>query len=202
MDSRLKEKMSKRGYAYRCPKCDVFKGEKRYVKAHIYKYHVALDVPFYCSLCHFIAKTEREVTKHTKGYKPHKEAEKRLREEGKPVGDPTVYIHKNNVPIELGGDYLERLSFEESQLIWISSVKTAATATSSTSDDITQLPETVPATVTIITRTSLATIWKDLFNNTVQRKRHTICSLTMSDSELDMTEQVSNTDDVMSLIAC
>ena len=155
MDDTLKEKISKRGYAYRCRKCHIFKGEKRYVETHIYKFHVALDeVPYYCSLCHFMAKTEKEVTKHTRGYKPHKQAEERLVEEGKPVPDSSVYIHRNNVPIEIGDEYMEKMSLEESQLVWISRMKTSATATATATattsatasatvpdDDIAQLPE-------------------------------------------------------------
>ena len=101
-----------------------------------------------------MAKTEKEVTKHTRGYKPHKEAEERLVEEGKPVPDSSVYIHRNNVPIEIGDEFMEKLSLEESQLVWIRRMKTAATATTSATatatatvtatvpyDDIAQLPE-------------------------------------------------------------
>ena len=40
---------------------DKYEGERRYVEAHYFKYHKALDaVPFYCRLCHSMSKTERE----------------------------------------------------------------------------------------------------------------------------------------------
>jgi hypothetical protein len=45
-----KLKLSKRRYAYECTKCESkFRGEKRRVRDHVYKYHLALDgKPFYC----------------------------------------------------------------------------------------------------------------------------------------------------------
>lgn len=46
-----------------------FEGEKCYVEVYYYKYYVVLDlVLFYCSLCYFMGKIEREVFWYIKGY--------------------------------------------------------------------------------------------------------------------------------------
>ena len=66
MEAEGRDKLDKRGYVYQCRGCNKYEGERRYVEAHYFKSHTALDVvPFYCSLCHFMGKTEREVIRQT-----------------------------------------------------------------------------------------------------------------------------------------
>lgn len=64
------EKIDKRGYAYERLVCKEYKGENRYVEAHIYKKHLhPTEVPFYCKLCNFMSRTEGDLLRHAKGYK-------------------------------------------------------------------------------------------------------------------------------------
>ena len=122
MDEATSSKIANRGYAYECVKCGVYRGEKRYVEAHIFKYHLALDqVPFYCSLCHYMTKTEKDLQKHVKGYKPHREAlearpEKTPEEEAK-------FLHKNETPVTLTEEHMRRLTLEDSRKVWLDRVK-------------------------------------------------------------------------------
>lgn len=61
----LEKEILRRGRAYQCLLYDQYKGEKRHVIPHVYRYHIPLDsAPFYCSLCHFIT-TERKCYKIT-----------------------------------------------------------------------------------------------------------------------------------------
>jgi hypothetical protein len=121
----LKLKLAKRGYAYECIKCEEkFRGEKRRVRAHVYKYHLALDeVPFYCSLCHYMTDCERDIVRHVKGYKRHQAMVDDLRAEGKEIA--ASYTHCNPKPKAIGEDYIRQLSAEESQLVWLSRLRAA-----------------------------------------------------------------------------
>lgn len=125
LSAEMRAKVMKRGLAYECIKCGpAFRGEKRYVRAHIYKYHVSLDeVPFYCRLCHYMSDSEKDLIKHTKGYKPHRLAEEHLKAEGRTPD--SNYIHKNPNPVELGEVHLRKLSPEDSQLVWLARIKEA-----------------------------------------------------------------------------
>jgi hypothetical protein len=113
MDSESsRDKLEKRGFAYGCLGCKKYVGERRYVKAHYFKYHTALDkVPFYCSVCHFMGKTERELSRHAKGYKPHKVAEENLKKQGKEAEPLSTYIHKNTDPLQIGDAHIQKLSW-------------------------------------------------------------------------------------------
>lgn len=121
----MKAKLAKRGYAYECVKCgSKFRGEKRRVRAHVYKYHLALDeVPFYCSLCHYMTENERDIARHVKGYKPHQNMVESLMAEGKSVSDS--YTHRNPNPKVIGDEHMRQLSTEESQLVWLSRLRLA-----------------------------------------------------------------------------
>jgi hypothetical protein len=66
-----------------------------------------------------MGKTEREVTKHAKGYRPHKMAEENLRAQGKTVEPVETYIHKNANPLQLSEVHMTKLSMEESKRVWL-----------------------------------------------------------------------------------
>jgi hypothetical protein len=67
MDGENRDKLEKRGFTYQCLGCDEYWGERGYVEAHYYKYHTISDnVPYYCSLCHFMGERERERTGSTR----------------------------------------------------------------------------------------------------------------------------------------
>ena len=115
-----RDKIEKRGFAYRCAKCKNYEGERRYVEAHYYKYHTTLDsVPYYCSLCHFMGKTERELLKHLKGYRPHKQAIEELERRNATISPQESYIHKNANPVKVDDSCLLKLSLEESRRVWL-----------------------------------------------------------------------------------
>lgn len=146
-------KNDKRGFAYQCQGCHKYEGEKRYVEAHYYKYHAALDtVPFYCSLCHFMGKTEREVLRHTKGYRPHKLAEENLILQGKKAEDILKYVHKNEDPLQLTEVHVKKLTWEESQQIWMSRAKKSNEEGNTTASENpgVQAESVVPDLLTII----------------------------------------------------
>ncbi|KAK3103074.1 hypothetical protein FSP39_016264 [Pinctada imbricata] len=137
-----RDKIEKRGHAYRCLGCNKYEGEKRYVEAHYYKYHAALDsVPFYCSLCHFMGKTLRELEKHVKGYKPHKTAVENMVKEGRQPAETAQYIHKNDNPLQLGEGHLLMLSLEESRKVWTARQKVQSTSDPTASDPLKEVPE-------------------------------------------------------------
>ena len=122
MDEATSSKIANRGYAYECVKCGVYRGEKRYVEAHIFKYHLALDqVPFYCSLCHYMTKTEKDLQKHVKGYKPHREALEARPEET--PEEEAKFLHKNETPVTLTEEHMRRLTLEDSRKVWLERVK-------------------------------------------------------------------------------
>lgn len=92
----LEKEILRRGRAYQCLLCDQYQGEKRHVIPHIYKYHTPLDsVPFYCSLCHFIATEKKKLVDHVTHYAKHAEAAKGLADNGR------SYLHENKDPILL-----------------------------------------------------------------------------------------------------
>lgn len=77
----------KRGRAYQCLDCEesmyMYIIEKQKVIAHVYKYHICLDqVPYYCSLCHFLTAEKDKLTMHVKGYSKHVKAAKALEKSG------------------------------------------------------------------------------------------------------------------------
>lgn len=56
----------KRGFVYNYKKCPiretVFKGEMNRIKAHMWKYHIPMDLaPYYCTLCLFRASTRKHL---------------------------------------------------------------------------------------------------------------------------------------------
>ena len=125
-----RDKLEKRGYVYRCQGCQQYEGEKRYVEAHYMKYHTSLDaVPFYCSLCHFMGKTEKELVKHVRGYRPHSLAIEGLERQGKAPEPDSTYIHRNANPLAITEEHVTRLSWDESQRVWAERAKGAAAKT-------------------------------------------------------------------------
>lgn len=148
-------KNEKRGFAYQCQGCHKYEGETRYVEAHYYKYHAALDsVPFYCSLCYFMGKTEREVLRHIKGHRPHKLAEENLILQGKKAEDILKYVQKNEDPLQLTELHVKKLTWEESQQIWMNRAKKSNEEGSTTAGDNlwpwVQTEAVVPDPLTII----------------------------------------------------
>lgn len=83
-----------------------YKGEKDLYRP-IIRSTIFDAVPFYCSLCHFMGKMERNVVKYAKGYRPHKLAEEKLKAQGKDIESITTYIHKNPNPLKLGESHEE-----------------------------------------------------------------------------------------------
>ena len=93
-------------------------GERRQVIAHLYRYHVPLDqVPYYCSLCHFLTAEKDKLTSHVKGYTKHVEAAKTLEKSGVPLEN---FLRANSNPVHLTeGVHFIRLSREESRQHWL-----------------------------------------------------------------------------------
>ena len=108
MDS---EKVDKRGYAYECLQYGRYQVERRYVEAHIYKVHLSpSEVPFYCSMCNFISRTEKDLNRHMKGYKPHKDAVAALTRQGLPIPDTSSIFVSNSNHRPIDGTLMQRLS--------------------------------------------------------------------------------------------
>ena len=108
MDS---EKVDKRGYAYECLQYGRYQVERRYVEAHIYKVHLSpSEVPFYCSMCNFISRTEKDLNRHMKGYKPHKDAVAALTRQGLAIPDTSSIFVSNSNHRPIDGTLMQRLS--------------------------------------------------------------------------------------------
>lgn len=112
----------KRERAYKCLDYEEpmikYTGERRQVSAHLYKYHIPLDqVPYYCSLCHFLTAEKEKLTAHVKGYSKHVEAAKALEKSGVPQEN---FLRANSNPVHLTeGVHFIRLSREESRQHWL-----------------------------------------------------------------------------------
>lgn len=115
----LEKEVLRRGRAYQCLLCDQYQGEKRHVIPHIYKYHIPLDsVPFYCSLCHFIATEKKKLVDHVTHYAKHAEAAKGLADNGR------SYLHENKDPILLvEGNHFAKMGRKESHDLWASRLR-------------------------------------------------------------------------------
>lgn len=103
--------------AYLYPLCDQYLGGR--VIPHIYKYHIPLDsVPFYCSLCHFIATVKKKLVDQVTHYANHTEAAKDLSDNGR------GYLHENKDPILLvEGNHFAKIGREESHDRWDSRIR-------------------------------------------------------------------------------
>ena len=67
-----------RGRAYSCKFC-FYKGELRKVKEHVQLTHVSEDRhQYFCQLCKFIGKSERELDRHIVHYAKHKQCREKL----------------------------------------------------------------------------------------------------------------------------
>jgi hypothetical protein len=91
----------KRGRVYQCLDCEPprvpYVGERRQVVAHLYKYHVPLDqVPFYCTLCHFLTSEKDKLEAHVKHYTKHVDAVRALEKSGNP---PENFLRSNSNPM-------------------------------------------------------------------------------------------------------
>lgn len=115
----LEKEILRRGRACQCLLCDQYQGEKRHVIPHIYKYHIPLDsVPFYCSLCHFIATEKKKLVDHVTHYAKHAEAAKGLADNGR------SYLHENKDPILLvEGNHFAKMGRKESHDLWASRLR-------------------------------------------------------------------------------
>lgn len=61
---KMSTRPAKRGVVYICKKCPIretaFEGEMYHFKAHMWKYHIPMDlIPYYCTLCLFRPNTRR-----------------------------------------------------------------------------------------------------------------------------------------------
>lgn len=112
------EKIDKRGYAYECLVCKQYKVEKRNEEAHIYKKHLhPTGVPFYCKLCNFMTRTERNLLRHAKGYKPHKEALEEMDKKGEVSPSPKKMYVRNPKPRSIDDTLIRKLPVEESKRV-------------------------------------------------------------------------------------
>ena len=104
----MSQLLAKRGMAYQCILCE-YKGEKRYVESHAMKAHMMKEqAPFYCNLCGFKARTEKDLLKHVKGYKAHMEAWAKLTA-SEPAQVESSFLVTNLQPLKLE-NFLRKLT--------------------------------------------------------------------------------------------
>ena len=115
----LEKEILRRGRAYQCLLCENYKGEKRHVIPHIYKYHIPLDsAPFYCSLCHFITTEKKKLQDHVHHYSKHVEAVRQYPDQGK------SFMHENKDPILLvEGSHYGKMDRKDSHDLWSSRLR-------------------------------------------------------------------------------
>lgn len=69
-------------------------------------------------LCEYVSRTERDLSRHTKGYKPHKEALNALITKGEPVPELDQMLRRNTNPHPVNETPVVRLTLEESKRVW------------------------------------------------------------------------------------
>ena len=80
-----------RGRAYSCKFC-FYKGELRKVKEHVQLTHISEDRDqYFCQLCKFIGKSERELDRHIMHYAKHKQIRENLEMSSAFRKDPASY---------------------------------------------------------------------------------------------------------------
>lgn len=85
----------------------------------MYKHHLRLsEAPFHCTLCEYVSRTERDLRRHAKGYKPHKDALAALIAKGEPVPDLDQMLKRNTNPRPVDKTLMSRLTLEESKIVW------------------------------------------------------------------------------------
>jgi hypothetical protein len=87
------------------------------------------EVPFYCRLCQYNSRTERDLNRHVKGYRPHKMAVDQLAKEGKPIPEVADYLVRNDHPLVIDGTLMQRLSEADSKRVWSARVQGVTVST-------------------------------------------------------------------------
>jgi hypothetical protein len=107
--------MTSRGRAYKCLRCNSFTGERSKVVSHFYKHHISLEeAPFYCTLCLFRTERQRELTRHVRGFIPHKQRQAAMK-----TYVESEFLKTSSKPyLVCEGRDIERLGQLESSRLW------------------------------------------------------------------------------------
>jgi hypothetical protein len=114
--------MATRGKAYRCGLCLEKGGNyvdiKSRVESHIFKVHLTLDQSaFYCTLCLFRCKNNRDLTNHVRGFRPHLQRKKALEDIGH-MQEESTYLFQSQKPYVIKDTDMVSFSRAESLTIW------------------------------------------------------------------------------------